>query len=146
MRFSRRRGAEGCSGCESVAGVLLGLGLNGAVRSAACLRIIALGRRLTADGRVPIYQVDAGDDEDGANDQGSTKRLAQKQCPDEDGDERLDVHPLDACAVGAISVQAAVEDGLQQGAQGEKVASGDQVYGVAHQRDTHGAPVEDQAG
>ncbi len=61
-------------------------------------------------------------------------------------DERLDVYALDACAVGTAGIQAAVEDGLQGEAQREAVAGVHQVNGVAHQRDAHRAPVEDQAG
>src|SRR5215207_4723035 len=86
--FSRGRGAGGCSGCESVAGVLPRLGHYGAVRSAAGLRIFALGGWTAAGCRLLIDQVDAGDDQDDADDEGNAKRLAQEQRPDENGDER----------------------------------------------------------
>src|SRR5215207_3186616 len=75
-------------GCESVAGVLPRLGPYGAVRSAAGLRIFALGGWPAAGCRLLIDQVDAGDDQDDADDEGNAKRLAQEQRPDENGDER----------------------------------------------------------
>ncbi len=62
------------------------------------------------------------------------------------GGERLDVHPLDAHAVGAVTVEAAVDDRLHQGAEREAVAGAHQVDGVAHERDAHRVPVQDQAG
>ncbi len=48
--------------------------------------------------------------------------------------------------MGAVSVQVAVEGWLHQGTQRQAVAGGDQVDGVAQQRDAHRAPLGDQLG
>jgi hypothetical protein len=48
--------------------------------------------------------------------------------------------------VGAVGVEAAVDHLLHQGAEREAVAGGNEVDGVAHQRDSHRAPLQDKAG
>jgi hypothetical protein len=48
--------------------------------------------------------------------------------------------------VGAVGVEAAVDYRLHQGTELEAVAGGNEVDGVAHERDAHRAPVQDQAG